>query len=294
MVDPALFALSRVFAKPYSLTDFRDGHVLERKTALRMLDEAGEDSLTWLGHCSFLIRKSGRAVLTDPFLEGYCGPRWMRSLKRLPSGLESEDLPDLDTLLISHMHRDHLHPPSLERLSARNAVVPSGVGKRLRRYDIETITEVGWYDTVADDGMSITALPAIHYSELPCSRSLWAGYKIAFDDGPNIYFAGDTGYGPIFSKMRDYGPFDVAMIGIGTYAYRRDSLHDNVSRVHTNPEKAVSIAKDIGARKMIGMHWGTVNLSEEPPEEPARRLKEAAECAGIECGILRIGETVTL
>jgi N-acyl-phosphatidylethanolamine-hydrolysing phospholipase D len=261
--------------------------------------EASTEALAWLGHCSFLLAIGGTTILTDPFLDGIAGPSWLRGLERIPSPLPPERLPHIDILLQSHAHYDHLHAPSLKRIpvsSDTQVIAPLRVGRKFRRFGYRNITELDWHDVWENDTLRIRALPAIHYSEQMFGWSLWAGFSIeSLVTGKRIYFSGDTGYGPIFARdIAAYGPFDVACIGVG--GYRVDSYASAAPFVHTNPEEALHAGLEIGAKRLIGMHCGTVRMTDETLQEITKRLGAAAEGTSLEgkARVLNIGETMPL
>lgn len=290
---------SRIRAKPLQVgIDVPHNHILSRDEATDALNKAlrsGSDFITWLGHCAFLIRLDKTLVLTDPFLEGNCGPRICRGLERLPMPFDAHDL-NPDVVLVSHSHFDHLHGPSIRKLKDKSVpiICPLKVGKRVRKEGFENITELDWFDETDRGGLRITALPAHHYSEMHLSKTLWAGFKLqSKSTGKTIYFSGDTGYSSIFKDyVAAYGPFDAACIGVGCYFM--DSPISQAHFVHTNPAEAMRIASEINAKRVFGMHWGTVNGTDENQMEIPSLLQKASVDVNIPAQTLRIGQTVFL
>jgi L-ascorbate metabolism protein UlaG (beta-lactamase superfamily) len=144
-------------------------------------------------------------------------------------------------------------------------------------------------------GIEVTGLPAIHFSKRTLfdrNQTLWGGYAVQ-SSRKRLLFAGDTGYGPIFPQLgRNARPFDAALLPIGAYEPRL-----LMRAVHVNPEEAVQIGRDLNARRLVAMHWGTIQLTEEPPFEPPERFRAAAHAAGYgddQVWVLRIGETRVL
>jgi len=284
----------RVHAKTPAVPD---GHVLPLGAALDGLDAtAGQDSVTWLGHAAFLIRQAGLTVLIDPFLSDYASPVQGVGPRRFtPPGLPVDALPPIDLLLVSHNHYDHLDAGTIAALPDKariRVVVPLGVGRFFRRRGYRSVTELDWHGRAVVDGLTVTAVPAIHRSArtlVDRNRTLWAGF-ILESARRRIYFGGDTGYGAVFKETgRRYGPFDLAMLGIGCYAPRA-AMHMN----HANPEEAIQIARDLGATHVIGMHWGAIVMTTEPPFEPPVRFRAAAAHAGFApeaAWLMRVGET---
>jgi N-acyl-phosphatidylethanolamine-hydrolysing phospholipase D len=274
-----------------------EGHVLPPDAVLAGLQRhAGSDSVTWLGHSSFLIRLDGRTVLTDPFLSEHASPLPPFGPERFaPPGLTPARLPPIDVLLLSHNHYDHLDLPTIEALPARNriqAIVPLRLGHHFTTRGFGHVRELDWHDEVEVAGIRITALPAIHFSKRTLfdrNETLWAGYAVQ-STRKRIHFAGDTGYGPIFPELgRNGRPFDLSLVPIGAYEPRL-----LMQAVHVNPEEAVRLAREVKARRVAAMHWGTIQLTEEPPFEPPERFRRAAHDAGYtddDVWVMRIGET---
>ena len=199
--------------------------------------------------------------------------------------MQPEQLPDIDLVIISHAHYDHLDMPGLRRLAARQpdirVIVPLGLGRYARKAGFADVTELDWWQADEDpDGPLVTATPVRHWASrglFDRNKTLWAGFMIRFADGYQFYFAGDTGYGEDFLETRErLGAPDFAAIPIGAYEPR-----DFMRESHCNPEEAVQIFQDLQAGKAIGIHWGTFKLTLEPMNEPPQRLEEALSAAGI-------------
>ena len=273
-----------------------DGHVVPQKRAVAMLrDMEGADSITWLGHASFLIRLAGKTIITDPYLSDYAGPGRFGPKRYVDSGIAIEDLPPIDILLISHNHYDHLDEETLAQLPNKEhiqVIAPLRLGAFFLKRGFQRVIELDWDEKTTIDEVTITALPVVHWSRRNArdtNRTLWAGFSICGADR-HLFFGGDSAYGEVFRAIGErYGPFDAAMIGIGAYAPRK------IMRAsHATPEEAVQIGKDIGARAIIGMHWGTVGLTEEPAFEPPQRFLAAGAQQGYrqeDLWVMAIGET---
>ncbi len=274
-----------------------DGHALAEPAALAGLDRlAGADSLTWLGHASFLIRLAGKTIISDPYLTDWAGPIRGTGPKRLvPAGIGLANLPPIDVLVLSHNHYDHLDGWAIRAMPGKDrmkVIVPLGLGRYFTRLGYRDVAEVDWYDAVDLGPVTITALPALHWSKrtpFDRNRSLWASFALRSAEH-RLWFAGDTGYGPIFEQLGlSHGPFDTVLVPIGAYEPRA------IMRAHhTTPEQAVQVARDMGAHTMVAMHWGTVVLTDEPPFEPPARFRAAATAAGYDetrAWLMKIGET---
>jgi len=272
-------------------------HVLPLATVQAGLAaHAGVEAVTWLGHAAFLLTLAGKTVLIDPFLSEYASPIAGVGPRRFaPPGLPVEKLPKIDVLIVSHNHYDHLDARTIEALPYKRriqVVVPLGLGRFFRTRGFRHVTELDWHQARDLGGLNVTCVPAIHRSARGLhdrNRTLWAGFILESAER-RVYFGGDTGYGTIFQETgRRYGPFDLALLGIGCYAPRA-AMHMN----HADPEEAIQIALDLGARHVMGMHWGTIIMTEEPVFEPPERFRAAADAAGYgpdQAWLLHIGET---
>ncbi len=256
----------------------------------------GMDALTWLGHASFLISLGGKTILTDPFLTDYATGKPPFGPKRAtPPALSIGELPQIDILVVSHNHYDHLDAETIEALPGKSEVhviVPLGMGTFFTKRGYTLVTELDWYSFTEVDGVIVSAVPAIHNSGrglFDRNAVLWAGYVFK-NSAKQIYFAGDTGYGPVFSEIsRKIGPVDYALVPIGVYEPRK-RMRSN----HVNPSEALRIGKDINAKTIVAMHWGTIRLSEEAFEEPPHRFRNAADENGYTAEtawVLKIGES---
>ncbi len=254
------------------------------------------DRLTWLGHSSFLLRLDGLNILTDPFLTDYASPLPPFGPKRFaPPGLLPAQLPRIDLLLLSHNHYDHLDLRTIEALAGKDrieVVVPLRLARYFEEGGYRRVHELDWHQELTFGELTIRALPAIYFSERSLfdrNRTLWTGYAI---EGRNkrIYFAGDTAYGPVFRELgRSGAPFDLGLLPIGAYEPRA-----LMRAGHVTAEEAVTIGRELRAKRLVGMHWGAIQLTDEPPFEPPGRFRAAATAAGYDvedAWVMRIGET---
>lgn len=245
--------------------------------------------ITWIGHASALIQYGGVNLLTDPVFSDRASPLSFFGPKRkAPPGIALADLPDIDAVLISHNHYDHLDTSSVDALAKRKQrrplrfYVPLGLKEWFTRRGIGDVQELDWWQTEkslakgGDDApVCITAVPAQHFSRrglFDGNKSLWSGWTAQID-GATVYFSGDTGYSPDFKEIGGrFRSIDAALIGAGAYAPR-----DILAHMHVTPEEAVQIGKDIRADNVFPVHWGTFHLTAEPMDEPMRRFRKAAE-----------------
>jgi L-ascorbate metabolism protein UlaG (beta-lactamase superfamily) len=241
--------------------------------------EPGRVAVTFVGHSTFLIRTASTVILTDPVFTSHAGPFGRLGPRRVrPPAIAPSALPRVDIVLVSHNHYDHLQPSSL-RLFAGPAtfVAPLGVAEQMNLHG--RVHELDWWGTATAGAAEITCVPAQHFSaRTPWdrNRTLWCGYVVRVD-GVSIYFAGDTGYSPQFTRIGDRCPsIDVALLPIGAYEPRWF-----MAPVHMNPEEAVRAHMDVRPRLSIGMHFGTFQLTDEGIDEPLRALEQAREAHGV-------------
>jgi L-ascorbate metabolism protein UlaG (beta-lactamase superfamily) len=253
--------------------------------------------VTFIGHSSFHLRLGALSVLTDPIWSERCSPlSWAGPRRVRAPGRRLDDLPRIDLVLVSHNHYDHLDLPSLRRVAARDDplfLTPLGNAPLLARAGARRVVELDWWDTHSlPGGARITAVPARHFSARTLrdrNRALWCGFSVAWD-GHHVLFAGDSASGPHWAAIRArLGPPDLALLPIGAYAPRWF-----MAAVHMDPDEAVTAHQELGARRSVGMHFGTFQLTDEPVGEPETRLAAAAAATGLAPGVfttLGFGET---
>jgi len=232
---------------------------------------SNHDSLTWAGHASTILRVGGHTILSDPVWSNRVG----LIIKRLtPPSPRWEDVPPPDLITISHNHYDHLDSSTIRRVKKETPVaVPRGVGAWFRKRRFRNVTEFDWWETKELDGMSVTFVPSRHFS----GRTLWDRNKSLFGgwiieaNGRRTYHSGDTGY---FAGFREIGQrfpgIDVACLPIGAYLPRWI-----MQEVHTDPDEAGRAFQDLGAKRMLPIHWGTFRLSDEAMDAPPEAIRAA-------------------
>ncbi len=254
-------------------------------------------TVTWIGHATLLVQMGGASFLTDPIWSKTASPvSWLGPRRFVEPGVALEDLPPIDFVVISHNHFDHLDLDTLSRLAERDAatrfLVPLRNAKLLERRGITNVTELDWGQHVEAAKLRVYCLPAQHWSRRGLRDSRWALWSSWAVVGPErrFYFGGDTGYFPGLERIgRALGPFDLAALPIGAYEPQA------MMRVfHLDPEQAVRAALELRARRALGIHYGTFDLSDEPLADPPRRFRAAAAAtrlAGGNAWLLRVGET---
>lgn len=264
------------------------------------------DTLTWIGHASALVQINGVNILTDPVFSERASPFSFAGPKRkTPPGMTLDQLPHIDVVLISHNHYDHLDKPSIEALNRQPGgpprfLVPLGVKAWMTGIGVTNAEEFDWGDETRAAGLDIWFAPAQHWSaRTPFDRAktLWGSWVVKTRKDAahaySLFFAGDTGYSPDFRDIgARFGGFDLALIPVGAYDPRW-FMHAQ----HVDPEEAVRIFEDLHAKKAIGIHWGTFELTDEALDEPPRRLADAVRHAGLPADaftVLEHGETIRL
>ncbi len=253
----------------------------------------GQLGLTFIGHASFFAQIGGCNIVIDPNFA-----RWLFVLKRLRRpGIDVRDLPDIDVVLITHAHFDHLHRPSLraivqhtlrQRGRAPLIVVPHHVFDLVSDIGFQDVVELDWWNNYRHGNLTVTHVPSRHWGAriLRDAHRGYGGYVLR-DARHSLYHAGDTAY---FSGFREIGNRlgpELALLPIG--AYNPPSFRN----VHTSPDDATRAFLDLNSRWMVPMHYGTFRLSHEPMDEPLQLLDRAAKAAGIQDRVVVMEEGVT-
>ena len=288
------------FVSSFIHPDIPDHHVLPEREAIALYQELiNENTITWLGQSTLLIKINGATILTDPFFSQLASPLPIGPERFVKPGIAAESLPKIDILLVSHNHYDHLDESFIEMLPNKQSVqvvVPLELGAFFEQRGYANIHQLDWYESIKLGDLRFTALPTVHYSGRSMgdkNKSLWCSWAISSPVG-KYFFIGDSAYSPtLFKEIGDkFSSFDLAMVTIGTYGNRKYGVNN-----HTTPEEAVMIGQEINAGSLMGIHWGTIDLSDEPPFEPPVRFREAAAQVGYNAEavwLLKIGETRSL
>lgn len=254
-------------------------------------------TLTWIGHSTLLIQLDGVNILTDPHWSDRASPVPFAGPRRvMPPGLPFEELPSVDLVLISHDHYDHLDLPTMKRLARIHhpiIMATLGLKKWLVDQGIADVEELDWWESRRLNDLTVVCLPAQHFSGRTLwdrNQRLWSGWAVIGRE-KRLFFAGDTGYYDVLFKEigRRLGPFDLAAIPIGAY------LPPSIMKMtHTTPEEALRVFGDVRGRHLAAIHWGTFDLTEEPLDEPPRRLQREVQRLGLDhdrIWVLKHGET---
>jgi L-ascorbate metabolism protein UlaG (beta-lactamase superfamily) len=268
------------------------------RTDVRAYRQAPESGLrvTWFGHSSMLLEIDGVRMLVDPVWEERASPvQWLGPQRFFPPTMPLEQMPELDAVLISHDHYDHLGAVTVGRLARMNCtaravwVTSAGVGKRLRQFGVPEgrIAELDWTQSTEvataelGQGVRITAWPARHFSgRMPWDRfaTLWSSFVI---EGPKhrVYFGADSGWWEGFAEIAaQYPRFDLTMLEIGAF-------HPLWAQIHLGPDGAARAYESMGGAAKAGLlmpiHWGMFNLALHGWREPIERLEQLANGNGL-------------
>ncbi|MGA7410752.1 MAG: MBL fold metallo-hydrolase [Bryobacteraceae bacterium] len=234
--------------------------------------------VTLINHSTVLLQQNGSHILTDPIWSERASPfTSIGPRRRRKPGVRWEDLPRVDTVLLSHNHYDHLDLATLRRLADRGQsefIVPVGVAQLLRSHSIGPVHELDWGGSLPLAHATVHCVPALHFSArgiFDRNQTLWCGYVIEAADRI-LYFAGDTAFGSHFARIRErFGPPRLALLPIGAYEPRWF-----MSSVHMGPQDAVRAHHILGAETSIAIHHGTFQLTDEALDTPRMRLTECA------------------
>ena len=269
---------------------------MELVDSLDLVENHSESKIIWFGHSSFLLQMDGLNILLDPMFGEVCAPHPWLGQKRYSSKLpiEIEELPVIDLVIISHDHYDHLDYGSIQKLMEKTKAfyVPLGVGAHFEEWGIPAnqIHELNWWDEAEYEGLNLAFTPSRHFSGRGLTNrfsTLWGSWVVK-GKSENVFFSGDSGYGPHFKEIGErFGPFDFAMIECGQY-------NEQWKQIHMMPEESAQAAVDLKAEVMMPIHWGAFTLALHSWTDPIERVTVAAEDLSMPLIAPVIGEQIDL
>ena len=258
---------------------------------------SGQISFSWLGHSSILISLENQLVLVDPILEERVSPfSWIGPKRFHPSPVTAEELPDVDVVLITHDHYDHLEKSTLVTISKKveRFIVPLGIGALLEDWGINSakITELDWWETYSSGSLTFYATPAVHYASrglFDANERLWCSWSIVGKD-MSAFISGDSGYYDEFKNIgKRLGPFDVTFLKIGSYNDK-----GTWRALHMTPEEAGQQHLDLRGRLLVPLHWATFDIALHPWYEPIERMISFTEKESITLITPEVGEKINV
>ncbi len=256
----------------------------------------GATRLIWYGHSAFLLQMEEKNILLDPMFGKVASPfEWIggeRFNSKLP--LDIEKLPQIDAIVFSHDHYDHLDYESVLKLKDKTEhfFVPLGVGVHLEAWGIskDKITELDWWQNYSYKEIEFVCTPAQHFSGRKIGNSmstLWSSWVI-LSKTDRIFFSGDGGYAEHFKEIGNkYGPFDIALMECGQY-------NKMWKKVHMMPEETAQAGIDVKAKRLMPIHWGGFKLALHPWKDPIIRVKAKAKELNLKLVTPSIGQEVVI
>lgn len=246
------------------------------KTDLNNLD-SNKDIMVWLGHSSIYLQLNGKRILVDPVLVTASPFSIFNKAFEGTEQYKPKDIPDIDYLILTHDHWDHLDYETVTQLKNRigHVICPLGVGAHFEHWGFEDhqVSELDWnQDLELQKGIKITALPARHFSGRgpSANKSLWASYMLQSDFG-NVFLSGDTGYDSHFKEIKEkFGKIDFAVLENGQYDLEWEDIH-------LMPEDLVRAIEDLDPDRVMGIHHGKYALSKHAWYEPMNWILEASQ-----------------
>lgn len=248
-----------------------------------------EFNVCWLGHSTVIFELGGRRFMVDPVFGNAAPIPWAVN-RFVPSPLPLDELPELDFVVISHDHYDHLEYAAIRALRKKKCpiITSLGVGARLRGWGIpaKRIIEMNWnnYTTVA--GVKIHAHPARHFSGRSFDdrfSTLWSAFSFE-RNGKKIFFGADGGYGKHFARIgKEHGPFDLVCLEI-------DAWNERWPNNHSFPHEVIKEFKELRGKLLLPIHWGVFDLAMHPYYESINKICDLAKKNNVPLLLPAMGE----
>ena len=259
-------------------------------------DKSQQPRITWFGHSAVFVEMENQNIFIDPMLGDVPSPHpWLGSSrfnKELPISIDS--LPNIDVVLISHDHYDHLDYGSIKKLKNKveQFYVPLGIKAHLVSWGIDEnkVKEFDWWESISLNGIEFVSTPARHFSGRGVTNrnsTLWCSWVLK-SESTSIFFSGDSGYGEHFKEIGDkYGPFDFSMMECGQY-------NEQWSQIHMLPEETIQASIDVQSKLTMPIHWGAFKLALHSWDDPIKRATKAAEELKVNITTPILGESIVL
>lgn len=282
--------IEHLFEKPTNLNPI--DKIPSDKSDLNALDK-NDEIVVWLGHSSYYVQMGGKRVLIDPALLTSAPIYFLNKPFRGSDVYEPQDIPEIDYLIITHDHWDHLDYRTFGALKKRIGMIicPLGVGAHFERWGFEKhrIVEMDWYGTFNDKNLKIYCLPSRHFSGRALNRnqSLWASFMLKSETS-SLYAGSDSGYDEHFKKIGEQFPdIDLALVENGQY-------NKDWAYMHTMPEKLAAAMSELGAKKYICGHNSKFTISKHHWKEPLENAERISKENGFNLLTPMIGEVVRI
>ena len=249
----------------------------------------------WLGHSTLLLSLDDVTILIDPIFSDHASPFPIAAKRFQPPTIALTDLPEIDYIIISHDHYDHLDMATVKHFADSDVqfFAPLGVGAHLRHWGIapSAITELDWWEEADIGELMIAATPSQHFSGrkgfMHNNKSLWASW-IVKSPSHSVFFSGDSGYDTHYKKIGEaYGPFDVVFMENGQY-------NEAWRAVHNLPDEVITAFQDVTGRYLVPIHWGMFDLAVHNWYDPANEVTRRAKAANIALITPRLGQVISL
>lgn len=257
-------------------------------------EDLKNDSFVWLGHSTILMKTQNTTIITDPLFNRASPLPIGGKAFEYENKTQIDDLPNIDVVVISHDHYDHLDHKAVQKLDKKveKFFVPLGVKAHLMKWGIDKnkIDEKDWYEDINYKNINFTLVPSRHFSGRGLTNrdsTLWGGWVIK-SSSKNIYFTGDSGYFDEFKKIgKNYGPFDIAFIENGAY-------NSGWAHIHMMPEESIQAGQDAKAKVLFPIHWSKFDLAYHNWDEPIIRFTNEAEKKNLTIATPLVGQVFTL
>lgn len=248
--------------------------------------------LVWLGHSTFFVNFNGKVILFDPVFSKAGSPIGFINKRFQKPAIALADMPEIDYIVISHDHYDHLDMETIQFFKDKKAkfIVPLGLSSYLTGWGIdgERIREFDWWETAEMDGIEFVCTPAQHFSgrsQAHKNNTLWGSWVVR-DKKQSLYYSGDSGYAGHFKAIGEkYGPFDISLISNGQY-----NIQWPMSHLH--PEETGKAYLELKSRSLLPLHWGMFNISTHNWYDPIEDIDQIAKEKGLNLLTPMMGEIV--